>query len=299
MNTPQKEYAFPPASFEKLQAVAMAIQSGDLDLSMGRQSKMALSQMLDQPRLVAMSSITELADQLTVSPATLSRLSRLLGFDGFKALQKIFKSETGRSTDFYSRQAKKSHAQSRSHVEIQVEQTRQNLSEFEKLNDPSVFKKISQEIRKAKTVHCFGFRQSFMAAHFFSYGLGLIRQQVTLLNNSGQGLAYSLGQLRPNDLIIGFSFEPYSASTVRMLQSAKKIGVKVVAITDSHASPIARLGDHFLRVPSQTEFYSNSMVMPSLLVEIVLTQLAMDMDKKAVDQLEQREQFIGLLNDEY
>ena len=293
----ESTYQFPPESLEELRLIIMDIQAGHLDLPLGNQSLKAITSMLDNPRLVSLHTISELAETYGVSPATITRLSRMLGFNGFKAFQKLFKSNLSANSAFYSGHAQRQAGQQG--VTLGIDVAKENLDALGEFIEPEQLTQVAKVLLKARNVHCFGYRQSFGLAHFLAYGLGLLRQQVHLLNTSWQGLAYALGQLGPRDVLVGISFAPYSTSTVRMLQSVHRLEVPMVIITDSHSSPIARLGDHFLRVPAESDFFSNSFVASSMLMELILSRVAQLMGNRGVEQLQQHEMLIDMLNDEY
>mgnify|MGYP000110461056 CR=1 FL=1 len=294
----KKEITFPPASIVEMHAITLAVEQGELDLAMGRKSQAALTRMLDNPKIVSMNSITDLAKIMNVSPATLTRLSRLLGFTSFKSFQLVFRSELMGSSQFYSRQIKKSREDAET-IDNLFSQARDNLSHMESQFDLNKLDAICKQLRTAKNIHVFGYRSNFMLSTFFTYGLGMIRQGVQLVNIASQGLAFSLGQIRDKDVLVGFSFHPYSSRTVKLMQQAQKMGIPMIVITDSLGSPIAKLSKNILLVPTASDFYSNSMVSACLLIEVILSRLAQTMGNKSIEQLEQRESLISQFNDEY
>ena len=93
---------FPPESIEQLRLLSKQLQSGELDLPIGRKIFEALLKMLEQPDVIAVSTIVEISQLLAISPASITRLTKLLGFSGFNAFQKLFKQANSRPTDFYS-----------------------------------------------------------------------------------------------------------------------------------------------------------------------------------------------------
>ena len=292
------QVTFPPKTLNEMRSIMLLVEQGEIDLPMGRKSRDALAQLIDNPKIASMHSISDLAASLSVSPASLTRLSRLLGFSSFKGFQLIFRSEMMGASEYYSQQVRsqKGKAETINQLFSEVEE---NLNTFKQTFDHQTILQVSKAIKKAGRVHCFGYRQTFSLASFLCYGLGMIRQGVQLLNTSGQGLAFALGQIQKNELLIGFGFHPYSSRTVKMLQLAKKLEIPMVVLTDSMASPIARLGGSVITVPVKTSFYSNSMVCATFAIELLLSEVAKQMGEVALEQLEQRESLISQLNDEY
>jgi len=299
MKNEAKSFTFPPNSLDELRLIIVEKQNGNLDLPMGKASERAVCSMLDNPKLVTMDSITSLADALDISPSSLSRISKMLGFSGFKSFQHMFRSQPQQQSHYYSRQLKKYASTSSSIISGLISQSIKQQEAIEDSLDQASLDRICRLIKKAPRVHCFGYRQSFSLSSYLSYGLGMIRQGVQLLNGSGQGLAYSLGQLRTQDLLIGFSFKPYSSTTVRMMQVAKRSDIPMIVFTDSYSSPLASLATEIVRIPTESDFYSNTMTSVVLTIEIILSLLAHSLGQKAIEQLQKREEFIEQINDEY
>lgn len=66
---------FPPSSLAELRKLPSLLKRGELKLPMGKRLLVALCVMLDDPRLVATHTITELAQVTAVSPASLTQLA--------------------------------------------------------------------------------------------------------------------------------------------------------------------------------------------------------------------------------
>jgi DNA-binding MurR/RpiR family transcriptional regulator len=50
------------------------------------------------------------------------------------------------------------------------------------------------------------------------------------------------------DALVGYSYSPYVANTVRLLEFARRRGAKTIAVTDDLLAPAARASDHALIV---------------------------------------------------
>ncbi len=297
-NLINERISFPPPTISDMRSILLAMDQGELELPMGRKSRAAFEQVLENPKVASMLSITALADTLNVSTATLTRLSRLLGFSSFKQFQNIFRAEMVGSSDFYSNKIKTRKTPILTPNSL-IATAKDNILELEQELDAKRLTTICKAILSAEVVHCFGYRQTFSLASFLCYGLGMIRQRVQLINTTSQGLAFSIAQIKANDVLIGFGFHPYSSRTVKLMQLAKELNVPMIVITDSLRSPIAKITKNVLLVPVQSDFFSNSLVAPSLLIEIILSKLASMMGENSLKQLEQRETLINKLNDEY
>ncbi len=276
---------------------------GELKLVMGKQSYKALGRMMDDPELVAMNNISTLATALSVSPATLTRLSKLLGFSGFPALQAVFRQHLVTPDRFYSSQAKQL-ASGSSPVGIDIlttlaEESQSNISKALLHIEPKSINTAVAWLTQGVRVHIFGYRQSAAVASFMSYGLSMIRSSVTQLGVNGHGLSVSLSQINRQDIAIFIGTSPYSRETVAAARLARRQQARVITITDSHVSPLAQWSDVNLVIPTQSHFYSNSFTAVIYIVEGLLTLTAQALGKRAINNLEARESMISELNDRF
>ncbi|GAA0792621.1 MurR/RpiR family transcriptional regulator [Marinobacterium sediminicola] len=295
---------FPPASLAELRKLPSLLKRGELTLPMGKRLLVALCVMLDDPRLVATHSITELAQVTSVSPASLTRLAKLLGFKGFVQFQSLFRHALSQPGRYYSAQAsaliKPSEEMSvenrvRHHLEQQAENLAQSAAQLTEQN----LSQAAQLLVKARRVRISGRRQSYGLASMFSYMLGLIREQVSVVGSAGEGQAQALAELGSRDLLVMFGSEPYSRDSVMLAQVANQLKLPLLTITDSHHSPLAQLADCSLISRNNSPLYTNSMVATQFLAETLLLQTARMLGERAVERLSHREELINRLNDEF
>ncbi|MFK8050515.1 MAG: MurR/RpiR family transcriptional regulator [Halioglobus sp.] len=297
------ENAFPPSSFSDLRQIPLLIGRGDLALPMGKQSYSALCQMMDNPEMVAMNNISSLADVLRVSPPTLTRLAKLLGFSGFPDLQRLFRKHLVEPDHFYSGQAarlaNKAGVSAPDVLQTLADEATGNIASANALLEPGQLDTCAQWLATGVRVHVFGYRQSASLASLMGYGLSMIRGNVQQLGANGQGLSVGLSQINRSDIVVLLSSSPYSRETVAAARLADRRHARLIAITDSHLSPLAQWADITLTLPTNSSFYSNSMCATVFVVEGLLTLTAKYLGQKAVANLESREQLISELNDQY
>ncbi|MBR9829087.1 MAG: MurR/RpiR family transcriptional regulator [Oceanospirillales bacterium] len=295
---------FPPVSLAELRKLPSLLKRGELQLPMGKRLLVALCIMLDDPRLVATHSITELAKVTGVSPASLTRLSKLLGFKGFVQFQNLFRHSLSEPGRYYSVQAS---ALVNPHEELSVEHrlTRHLDTQIDNLARTSAqlneqnLHHAAQLLVKARRIRISGRRQSYGLAVMFSYMLGLIREQVTVVGAAGEGQAQALAELGPRDLLVMFGSEPYSRDSVMLAQVANQLQLPLLALTDSHHSPLAQLAQSSLISCNESPLYTNSMIATQFLAETLLLQTARLLGDAAVQRLSHREELISRLNDEF
>ncbi len=292
---------FPPETFEKLRQFLIMQRQGEIDLDFGKKSLAALSMMINDPDSVAFNNIVVLAKLTNVSPASVTRLSKLLGFKGFNQFQLIFKKRTKVPSDYYSQKAKllveNKQGSKQSVFDAQLKTTVENVQFcINNLMDEtlaSCTRLLSQSVR----VFIFGHKQASAMANIFRYGLSLIRHNVQILGQYEHGLAIALGQLKRNDLIVIFSSAPYSHLTIDIASAVKKLHCKVLAVTDSVLSPLNEHADEVIVIPTSGQYYTNSLAANCVVIEGLLSLTARELGQSAISKLQSHEALMSNLNE--
>ncbi len=299
----------PPDTLEALHSLYLDIQAQPDAYRFGEKSLTSLRGLLTHPKDAAHSSITELAEQLHVSPATLTRLSRRLGFESFNQFQELFKDSLSTpQTPFYSTQVTRllepssdsTHKdtppqQAYIHLKQLAEENIHNIHQFIQLLDKKAFQEAAHTIAQAQKIRIHGKRQYSALAQFLCYGLTLIRPQVSLLDPNHLGIAEGLAQLHPGDVLITASVSPYTREVVLINQQAAERGITLISLTDSPHSPLATTADYSFLISGQSSFYSNSISAYFVFAEGLLNQIALELGHKAIESIKKIEQQIQSL----
>lgn len=288
-----------PQSLEQLARLLAELKSGTAELKVGKRALEVLDGMITYPKQSAISSISHLAKTFSVNPSTLTRLAKSLGYKGFAEFQKVFRDYTAGTENFYSRRAGQLFQQDGSGSEglnlatqIANEETLNIANMLGNLNSETLDRVVELLIRSPR-IRTHGLRQSYPIANYLSYGLGLIRNNVSVLSIAEHGIVHGLAQLEPGDLLFTVGCAPYTRSTVTASQIAREQGIEVVSITDNHASPLAASASHTFISPTTGSFFSNSMSASLVLIEVLLSLVARRLGDKAMDSLMGYEKLIG------
>lgn len=290
-----------PDTVSGLKQLLEAIERREVDIALGSSSRRVLMTLIESPQRTAVSSISELAQQLAVNASTLSRLAQRLGYGGFSKLQDVFRREITEGKHFYSDQASRlvvntNDMESMNQLTRLGRQESANIASMIEQVDPTVFLKTVDLLSTAKRVRVHGMRQFNSLALFMSYGLGMLRPDVSTLDSSRQGVADALAQLDEGDVLVVSSCFPYTPSVIATAEVAAMHGVKVIALTDSASSPLAKAALHSFYVPNHSLFYSNSMCAFMLLAQGILSAVASHLGERSVCALKYRETLISELN---
>ena len=292
---------FPAKDFENLRQQLIQIRQGDITLEMGKKILKAFSIMIEAPDLVALNNIVSLAEKTSVSPASITRLCRLLGYKSFNQFQQVFKQRAKTRSDYYTQKLKKLVETKSDRPSVFLRnQAKSAILNFEnclaRLSDDSL-NQAKSLLAQSRRIYIFGHKQSSAVANILHYGLSLVRYDVHRLQQAEHGVAVAVGQLRKNDLLVVFSSSPYASMALETTSLAKKNECRVLAITDSELSPLCEYATQTLIVPTEGQYYNNSLSATLIFIEGLLSLTAMELGQPAVKKLNMHEITLMRLKD--
>ena len=210
---------------------------------------------LDHPADVALLSMREQARRAGVPPAAMTRFAQRLGYAGYDALRALFvASIRGRVSDFSVRAGElAARREELGEPTLALSLANALAEHIAALAQPerqiSIIEAASL-LAGARRILCLGHRSCYAPAYHFAYVAGLHGAPTHLLDAPGGIGADALNAAEPSDVVLAISFAPYPRATVEIAASAREVGARVVALTDSFASPLARNADHAITVPT-------------------------------------------------
>ncbi|MBI0331486.1 MurR/RpiR family transcriptional regulator [Burkholderia plantarii] len=274
-----------PANFDEL---ASLIRTQFSELS--PQFQVGAAFLLDHPDEVAVSSMRKLAQRAQVQPASLVRLAQQFGFPGWNELRALFvarvRARPAPMTQRARSLVKPGAKASLSHDLLAAQQ--QNLADAATRNERAIAE-AARLIRKAQHVHVAGFRSCYPVAFGFVYAYRLFRPSVSLLAGVAGSLEMDLRAIGRAGVTVIVSFAPYSTEATRVANIARERGSRIVAITDSAASPVALAADATLIFGHDSPSFFPSLVAAHALAEALVAQLLALEGGEAVAELERAE----------
>lgn len=156
-----------------------------------------------------------------------------------------------------------------------------NINETLLLIDRKNFDCAVSLILKSKRIYTGGLGISFLLAQILSYQLNQVGIDAANFNHNYSSFMEQILFLKKSDVIIFFSFPPYSKETIDAAKFAAERGIKIIAITNKNASPITRYSEYHLAVKSENMLFTNSFSAISVLINAIATQCALKARKKA------------------
>ena len=189
---------------------------------------------LEFPGELASYAGNELAELAGVSPSTVSRFIRRIGYENYEEARRQVREEKQTGSPLFQNATE---ASKRGHlVATHFRQSQANLaSTFERLSDKQMAE-IVKAIIGAGQVLIFGTRSSHAFALYLRWQIIQVVPRVTAIPGPGETLAEHLAGLGERDCVIVFGTRRQTRQLDTLLAGAQRVGAKIVYISD-RASP--------------------------------------------------------------
>lgn len=264
-----------PDSVEKLHE-AIAARYGKLS----RRLQQVAQYMIDHPNDMAVETLAVIAERSHVQASTIVRFAKEFGYGGASEMQRLFRDKLleGRSSPSYQervRGAKEAATSERNEPLLGIlrEITQHNIVALEHLHESITEKqmhRIAELIDRAETVFVTARRRSFPVATFITYTLLRFGKRTVLIDGIAGLETVQSEIVGKRDLLIAISYKPYAPETVQFATRAAERKCKVVTITDSPFSPLAKASDVVLVVNEAEVSGFRSLASSSTLAQALL-----------------------------
>ncbi len=224
----------------------------------------------------AFMTASKLGKTVGVSESTVVRFAMELGYDGYPSMQKAMQEMVLNRLTSVQRLGIANNRMCDHDVVATVLQA--DADKLRKTSDTvnrEDFQHAVQAILRAKRIYLLGVRSAAALANFAGYYLNYMFQNVHVITTSGCGEMFEkLVNVNSDDVVLAFSFPRYSSATLKGTQYCRSVGATVIAITNSHASPIAQESDYVLVAKSDMVSFVDSLVAPLSVVNALLVALS-------------------------
>ncbi len=222
-------------------------------------------------------TVAQIADSVDVNPSTVVRTAQSLGYKGFPELQDALRKQLMRQAHLSQRlqigsqqlidNLRKGQIASgeTSILQAVLREEIDNLLNLTQHVPVEVFEKAVDLLNNARQVVILGLGTSFAPALNFGNILRYVRPNILVLKPGIDPLPSQLETLSSDDLLFAICFARYTRETLIAMEYARKIGARVIALTDSLVSPAAQRADLSLIVPYRLWLYGNSVAIFALL----------------------------------
>ena len=234
----------------------------------------------------------KLGKTVGVSESTVVRFATMLGCDGYPGLQRSLQDLMRSRLTAVQRIEVTSGQMNGDDVldrvlNLDIDRIRRTLEVTSKTD----FNRAVDQIISCNTIYIMGARSSAALAEFLGYYLSLVFPRVKIVPSiTTSELFERIMHIDERDVMIGISFPRYSRQTVKALDFAKHNGAKVIAVTDSASSPIAKYADSLLLARSDMASFVDSLVAPLSLINALIVAVSIKNVDKVSATFERLEQ---------
>jgi len=240
----------------------------------GHQKKVARF-FLDHLDMVALLPIQEVAHKTGASEATIVRFAQHLGFRGYKELKttlsSFLKDQISPTARFHIAVAEK--GRSPDVLKLASQNVILNIQDTIKSVDPTVFTQAVDGIIKAQRIYCLGLEISSHLAQLMTFLLRQYSYDAQYISMDYFRYHEQIAYMGPKDLIIAFSFSPYSRETVEALTAAKKHKINSIVFTDKKSAPARLSATYCFQIKTDNIMFSNSLGAVVTVINAMITEL--------------------------
>lgn len=248
--------------------------------------------LLENREGIPFTSALNLGKEVGVSESTVLRFIKFIGYSGYPDLQKDL-AEWIKAKIKPSQQLRNISRTGKQEIHIPILNNdirhllllRKNLSQDQ-------LDRVTKLVTQARKKYILGFRTSYSMAYLSSFFLGRILKDVVLLRLEDHNFYNILAEANKKDIVLAFSFPRYSKHTLKLVQFLKKKQCKVIGITDRITSPLGRISDFLIEVPSSSPTYFNSFTAVISLINCIIQAISLKNLRQSTASLRKAEQVV-------
>jgi len=269
--------------------------------TMSAQLQTGARYVLARPRDVALLSMREQARQAGVQPATMTRLAKHLGMDGYDDIREMYAAAV-RDGDlgFAGKAGVQVVSQKlRGDKALAAEMLKSLRGQIDRLATPDGLDRLvlaAKTLASARRIYCLGLRSSHSIAWHLHYVLTLVGERSVHIDGIAATGADVLAKAGGRDVLLVASVLPYTRLTVELAEYAVEQGIPVVAITDSEVAPLAQLAQHVVIVPTDSPSFFHAMSPAFAVAEVLGAIIAGRGGEAALATLRHTDAHLAALN---
>lgn len=250
--------------------------------------------------LTAFETISSISEKAGVGKATVGRLLNRLGYQSFSDLMDDARREVvsrlESPIDRYLSRKNTLDDEGADYLGQHIKYTLKNFNETRARMDPGQLKKAAELLAYSEGhLYCMGAATSHALAYFFYLLSMYLRDRVHLLNAEPSTLPHSLIDVSSNDVLLAITHYRFSSQTTKVAHRFAKKKATIILITDREVTPISDIATVQIVASSEGPPLFNSRCGTLLVLESLLTSMAMLLE----DQVHRRFETFEQLREEF
>lgn len=253
--------------------------------------KRAAEYVLNNPNEIGVQSMRQVATNADITPNTLVRMARAVGFDGYKDFSEPFRERLIQGQESFPDRARwlQSLSGTGHHGELFSQMAAAGLGNTEHLFSGTTaeeMKRAADKIVEAETAYVCGVGSAYSLAHIFWYVGRMAMDNLIQVPRTGNLPIDDIARIGTKDLLLAITVAPYRREVVSAVDLAHQRGATVIAVTDGRASPIARKANHTFLIPTTTPQFFPSLGAGFLFMEALLAFVVADADPRVIKNID-------------
>ena len=251
---------------------------------------------LEHLHVIPLLSIKDIAKSADVSQASIVRFAKMIGYSGFKELKEsvsiVLKNNLSPTERYHFAISEKE--KTPDILKLVTQNIINNINDTVESVNHTVFFDVVDSIIKANRIFCMGQELSFHLSRLLTFLLKLYGYDAQQFTSDFLRYQEQIAYLRRDDLIIVFSFYPYSRETVEAASYARENGLNVIAFTDKKTAPIREHAIHCIQIKTDNIMFSNSLGAITVILNAIVTELNLRDKERTLRALKIIEENINL-----
>lgn len=238
--------------------------------------------MIDNNSQLGFLSSMELAELANVSQPSVTRFAVALGFDGYLEMRRFLRSNQGGEEPAGDNDTNR--------YQAAVLAEAHNLAELAQiLSDVAEVDRFGEALAESRTLPVLGLRASAGLATQFAYFAAKVHPDIRLVSGGGSLIEDQIEQSAAAGAktMLVFMMPLYPRETVRAIESARQVGLKVALVTDASYNNHEGLADLLLTTAVSSRLVFDSYAASAVLVSVLLDAMCGNMNGKAQKRLEE------------
>ena len=215
--------------------------------SLTRAERQLANKILENHPVSGLGTITQIAEKSGVSPPTIVRMVKKLGFKGFPQFQTELRRELEAKIagpiakhDNWAQKAPDSHILNR-FAEAVIDNIRQSLSQIETETFDASCKLLSET---RHSLYIIGGRITRALADYFFLHMQVIRKDVTHIQPISNSWPHYFLDIKKGDVLVIFDVRRYENSTLKLAEMGHERGAQIILFTDQWRSPVEKFSKY-------------------------------------------------------
>ncbi|MCP3971758.1 MAG: MurR/RpiR family transcriptional regulator [Rhodobacteraceae bacterium] len=258
----------------------------------------------ENPVDLATRSLRSVAGTSGVSPATFSRLARVLGFDDYEEMREAGRVAVGNKLVPFSERAQTlrqsgNRLTAAGFLHQQAETCITNIRYLDQNISGDRLERAADALYRAKKVWLVGAKGSAGIVDYLGYQAQWFARDWIVTGRHGVSAASALAQMRAGDVVLVLTKSPYARQSIKALQQAADMSLTTIVLTDSHTSPALQFADHSFVVPTETPSFFSSYAATLVIVEAMLSILLTKIGPEAESRIRETEEQVRRLDENW